>query len=122
MTIRINFRALLRPVCWLQGHIWQNYAVINAWCREGRFCEWCGKQQFVTYRFEFARGETINVRTDWNGTTRFVYASAGSGNVDDPIRLMRLPVSEVTDAEGVSIRGDATCDGCEESVQECECG
>lgn len=91
ITIRVNLRALLRPYCWLVGHLWKDYAVFNAWTREGRYCEWCGKQQFVTVRYEFADGETVHVRTDWNGTERFVYRSEGEGTKDDPIVLVKVP-------------------------------
>lgn len=103
MTIRINLRALLRPLCWVQGHLWKNYAVINAWCREGRYCEWCGKQQLVTYHFEFVDGETVHIRTDWEGTTRFVWASEGEGTPNDPIRYERVLWDTTSPGDGRNV-------------------
>lgn len=91
MTIRINPRALLRPLCWLREHVWADYLVINAWTREGRFCRRCRKEQFVRYGVEFTDdNETIHVRTDWNGTERFRWVSHGEGTKNDPISYERV--------------------------------
>lgn len=95
ITLKLNFRALLRPLCWLNGHGWKDYLNVNAWTSEGRYCPRCGKQQLVRYDLEFEEVEpntfeTIHVRTDWNGTTRFKWESHGKGSTDDPIRLERV--------------------------------
>lgn len=92
MTIRINLRALLRFRCWLVGHDWKDYLVVHpVWTPEGRYCPTCGKQQLVTWSIEFKDGETIRVRTDWNGPKRFTYVQHGSGSLNDPIRLEQEP-------------------------------
>lgn len=96
VTIRINFRALMRPVCWMLGHGWEDYTVIHpAWNREGRHCIFCGLEQLVTYHHEFTDdGESITVRTNWNGTERYKYVQTGTGKVHDPFQLRKVSIDE----------------------------
>lgn len=100
IVLRINLRAVFRPLCWLTGHVWKDYLVATAWCSEGRFCERCRKEQLVKYGHEFVGGETIHTRTDWTGTTRFKWVEAGNGSARDPLRYERLSAdSESVDGE-----------------------
>lgn len=94
ITIRLNFRALLRPLCWLFGHGWKDYLVVHpGWNREGRYCTRCRREHFVLYAIAFGdHGETIHTRTDWNGTESYTYVQVGTGNAADPIRMKKVPV------------------------------
>lgn len=50
-NLRINLRAVLRPVCWVTRHVWRDFTGNHVIDRSGRSCSRCRKVQYLVHEF-----------------------------------------------------------------------
>lgn len=67
ITVRVEWRMLLRPVCAMRGHVWDQFLAISVWHSNDWFCKRCGTRRPAGHRESDADGSSWWQQLDQNG-------------------------------------------------------